>query len=44
MPAAVESTRRRRLALVVLCLCALTTGLDMTVVNLALPFISRCRN
>jgi EmrB/QacA subfamily drug resistance transporter len=27
--------------LVVLCLCALTTGLDMTIVNLALPFISR---
>ena len=24
-----------------LCLCALTTGLDMTIVNLALPFISR---
>ena len=39
---AVEAGRRRRqLALVVLCLCALTTGLDMTVVNLALPFISR---
>jgi DHA2 family multidrug resistance protein-like MFS transporter len=39
---AVEAGRRRRqVALVVLCLCALTTGLDMTVVNLALPFISR---
>jgi EmrB/QacA subfamily drug resistance transporter len=33
--------RTRRAALVVLCLCALTTGLDMTIVNLALPFISR---
>src|SRR5215468_4594390 len=31
----------RRVALVVLCLCALTTGLDMTIVNLALPFIGR---
>ncbi len=31
----------RRVALVVLCLCALTTGLDMTIVNLALPFIAR---
>ena len=33
--------RGRRVALVVLCLCALTTGLDMTIVNLALPFIGR---
>jgi DHA2 family multidrug resistance protein-like MFS transporter len=38
---AVTSARARRVALVVLCLCALTTGLDMTIVNLALPFISR---
>jgi MFS transporter, DHA2 family, multidrug resistance protein len=35
------ATRGRRVALAVLCLCALTTGLDMTIVNLALPFISR---
>jgi EmrB/QacA subfamily drug resistance transporter len=38
---AVVNERTRRAALVVLCLCALTTGLDMTIVNLALPFISR---
>ena len=35
------TVRRRRVALIVLCLCALTTGLDMTIVNLALPIISR---
>ena len=35
------TVRRRRIALVVLCTCALTTGLDMTIVNLALPIISR---
>ena len=33
--------RGGRVALVVLCLSALTTGLDMTIVNLALPFIGR---
>lgn len=33
--------RRRVVALWVLCLCALTTGLDMTITNLALPFIGR---
>jgi EmrB/QacA subfamily drug resistance transporter len=38
---AVGSVRVRQAALAVLCLCALTTGLDMTIVNLALPFISR---
>ena len=39
--AVVAPVGARRVALVVLCLCALTTGLDMTIVNLALPFISR---
>ena len=38
---AVGSVRARQVALAVLCLCALTTGLDMTIVNLALPFIGR---
>jgi len=32
--------RRRTLALVVLCLCALTTAVDITITNVALPFIS----
>src|SRR6478735_2754554 len=39
--AVVAPVGARRVALVVLCLCALTTGLDMTIVNLALPFIAR---
>jgi EmrB/QacA subfamily drug resistance transporter len=33
--------RRRATALAVLCLCALTAGLDMTITNVALPFIAR---
>ena len=33
--------RQRTIALGTLCLCALTTGLDMTITNLALPFIGR---
>jgi EmrB/QacA subfamily drug resistance transporter len=32
--------RSASIALVVLCLCALTTGLDITITNVALPFIS----
>lgn len=31
----------RVVALMVLCLCALTTGLDMTITNIALPFIGK---
>jgi MFS transporter, DHA2 family, multidrug resistance protein len=33
--------RRRSVALGILCLCALTAGLDMTIVNVALPSIGR---
>jgi DHA2 family multidrug resistance protein-like MFS transporter len=33
--------RRRTIALVVLCVCALVAGVDMTIVNVALPFIGR---
>jgi MFS transporter, DHA2 family, multidrug resistance protein len=33
--------RRRSLALGILCLCALTAGLDMTIANVALPSIGR---
>ena len=36
-----RARRRRSIALGTLCLCALTTGLDMTITNLALPFIGR---
>ncbi|MEZ5237791.1 MAG: MFS transporter [Microthrixaceae bacterium] len=36
-----DGGRRRRLALAVLCLCALVAGIDMTVTNVALPFIGR---
>jgi DHA2 family multidrug resistance protein-like MFS transporter len=32
---------RRTVALAVLCLCALTAGVDMTITNVALPFIGR---
>jgi EmrB/QacA subfamily drug resistance transporter len=32
---------RRRLALAVLCLCALTAGIDLTITNVALPYIGR---
>ncbi|HEY3725086.1 MAG TPA: MFS transporter [Acidimicrobiia bacterium] len=32
---------RRRLALVVLCLCALTTAIDITITNVALPAIGK---
>jgi EmrB/QacA subfamily drug resistance transporter len=34
-------SRSAPIALAVLCLCALTTGLDMTITNVALPFISK---
>jgi len=33
------SGRSRTIALWILCLCALTTGIDMTITNVALPFI-----
>jgi EmrB/QacA subfamily drug resistance transporter len=33
--------RRRRLALAVVCLCAFTTAIDITITNVALPFIGR---
>lgn len=33
--------RRRAIALVVLCMCALTTAIDITITNVALPFIGR---
>jgi DHA2 family multidrug resistance protein-like MFS transporter len=33
--------RRRTLALIVLCLCALTTAIDITITNVALPFIGK---
>ena len=33
--------RRRSIALGILCLCALTAGLDMTIANVALPSIGR---
>lgn len=33
--------RRRTIALMVLCLCALTTAVDITITNVALPFIGR---
>jgi EmrB/QacA subfamily drug resistance transporter len=39
--AGVTKVQGRQAALAVLCLCALTTGLDLTIVNLALPFIGR---
>ena len=32
---------QRAIALGILCLCALTTGIDMTITNVALPFIGR---
>jgi len=32
--------RRRTVALVVLCLCAFTTAVDVTITNVALPFVS----
>lgn len=32
---------RRTIALTVLCLCALTTATDITITNVALPFIGR---
>lgn len=35
------SPARRATALAILCLCALTAGLDMTITNVALPFIAR---
>jgi DHA2 family multidrug resistance protein-like MFS transporter len=35
------SSRRRTVAMVVLCLCALTTAVDITITNVALPFIGR---
>lgn len=35
------SPRRRAIALSVLCLCALTTAIDITITNVALPFIGR---
>jgi len=37
----VVGSGRRTLALVVLCLCALTTAIDITITNVALPFIGR---
>ncbi len=40
-PVAPLGARRRATALAVLCLCALTAGLDMTITNVALPFIAR---
>jgi DHA2 family multidrug resistance protein-like MFS transporter len=40
-PQAASAGRTRSVALWVLCLCALTTGLDMTITNVALPFIGR---
>ena len=33
--------RRRTIALLVLCLCAFTTAVDITITNVALPFIGR---
>lgn len=33
---------QRRVALVVLCLCALTTAVDITITNVALPSITHC--
>ena len=33
--------RRRRLALAVVCLCAFTTAIDITITNVALPFIAK---
>jgi EmrB/QacA subfamily drug resistance transporter len=38
-PRTVTGARRRTVALVVLCLCALTTGVDVTITNVALPSI-----
>jgi DHA2 family multidrug resistance protein-like MFS transporter len=35
------SSRARTIALATLCLCALTAGVDMTITNVALPFIGR---
>jgi DHA2 family multidrug resistance protein-like MFS transporter len=35
------SSGQRTLAMVVLCLCALTTAVDITITNVALPFIGR---
>jgi EmrB/QacA subfamily drug resistance transporter len=40
-PSIVVERRRRQIALAVLCMCALTTAIDMTITNLALPFIGR---
>jgi DHA2 family multidrug resistance protein-like MFS transporter len=37
----VVDRRTRAIALAVLCLCALTAGVDMTITNVALPFIGR---
>jgi EmrB/QacA subfamily drug resistance transporter len=39
--AAGADERRRRLALAVVCLCAFTTAVDITITNVALPFIAR---
>ena len=33
--------RRRTVALSILCFCAFTTGIDLTITNIALPFIGR---
>src|SRR5436853_6892667 len=33
--------RRRRLSLAVVCLCAFTTAIDITITNVALPFIAK---
>ncbi len=41
VPASPMSPARRATALAILCLCALTAGLDMTITNVALPFIAR---
>jgi MFS family permease len=38
-PVSVIGGRSRTIALWILCLCALTTGIDMTITNVALPFI-----
>lgn len=40
-PAVDVTPRRRTVAMVVLCLCALTTAVDITITNVALPFIGR---
>jgi len=40
-PPADVDDRRRRLALAVVCLCAFTTAIDITITNVALPFIAK---